>query len=145
MEKLESSGTLIIRVILGIIMLAHGYVKIFVYGFGGVGAAFTNMGIPLAHLLGPLVAVLEFLGGLILVLGFLTRWVSLLFVIEFLVAIFKVHIPQGFFIGKGPDGNFHYGFEFPLLLLFLFISFVITGPGKYSIDYILSKGKKNTN
>ncbi|MGC8654030.1 MAG: DoxX family protein [Candidatus Kryptoniota bacterium] len=92
---------------------------------------------------GPAVALLEFAGGLILILGLLTRWVSLLFTIEFLVAIFKVHLPQGFFIGPGPDGKSHYGFEYPLLLLLLFISLVITGGGNYSIDSIISKRNKN--
>lgn len=143
MEKSQSLGILIIRAVLGTIMLAHGFVKIFVYGFAAVGNAFANMGIPLGHFLGPLIALLEFIGGLSIVVGFMTRWVSILFAFEFLVAILKVHIAQGFFIGMGADGKFHYGFEYALLLLSLFVSLIITDAGKYSVDFVILKRKQH--
>ena len=59
-----------------------------------------------------LVAFAEFVGGLLLIFGLLTRWTSVVLIIEMLVALFKVHLKQGFFISPPA-----YGYEFVLLIL----------------------------
>jgi putative oxidoreductase len=121
-------GIAILRATVGIVFLAHGSQKLFVYGFQGVQGAFAHLGIPLPMIMGPFVALLEFVGGIALVLGFLTRWVSILFVIQMAVAVLKVHLSSGFFLPSG--------FEFALTLFAASIALALAGPGAASLDRI---------
>ncbi|MEO7996076.1 MAG: DoxX family protein [Gemmatimonadaceae bacterium] len=125
---------LVLRVVAGLTMAAHGYQKVFVYGFDGISAGFAGMGIPMASVAGPLVAVLELVGGVLVAVGVLTRPLALLIAFDMLVASTFVHLKDGFFAPKGV--------ELTLLLLGAFLSIALAGAGSYSVDATLNRDNK---
>jgi len=124
-------GLMIVRLVVGMIFIAHGGQKLFVYGFDGVAGTFGQMGIPMAQLMGPFVALLEFGGGLALIAGLLTRLVALGLAATMVVAILLVHLKAGFF---APNG-----IEFAMSLLGSTTLVAITGAGSYSIDALIGR------
>ena len=70
---------------------------------GGFAGFLTSLGVPAPGVFAFLVTALEVGGGLLLILGLGTRWVSLLFVIEMLVTILLVKLPNAGFIA--PQGG----------------------------------------
>lgn len=123
-------GLLLLRVIAGIVFAAHGGQKLFVYGFDGVTGAFSQMGIPFAGIAGPLVALVEFFGGLALIAGLLTRLAGAGLTVIMLGALFMVHLAAGFF---APNG-----IEFVLTLAGVAATLSLTGAGRYSADALLA-------
>jgi putative oxidoreductase len=121
-----SLGVAVLRIILGIIFVAHGYAKFFVFGIDGATGMFAQMGIPAPTITAPLVATLEVAGGVALILGLLTRLAALGLAIDMLGAVFLVRIKGGFF---APNGA-----EFEILLCVACIALVIAGAGAPSID-----------
>jgi putative oxidoreductase len=124
------AGLAVLRIVAGSIFLAHGAQKLFVSGLAGVTGAFTQMGAPLPVMTGPLVAGLEFAGGIALIIGFMTRLVGLAFALEMVGAIFIVHLSAGFFLP---------GVEFVLLLCAAGAALALTGAGAFSVDAALTR------
>lgn len=129
-------GLTILRVATGVIFAAHGAQKLFVYGFAGVTGAFGGMGIPLPGIAGPLTALVEFFGGLALIVGLLTRLAGFGLATTMLGAIGFVHLASGFF---APNG-----IEFPLSLLAATAALVFTGAGRYSVDALIAGRRSAT-
>ena len=128
---------ILLRVVLGVIFTYHGYFKLFMKGgLPGTAQFFAAIGIPLANYAAVLVAFLEFFGGLLLILGLLTRWISVLLIIEMLVAFFKVHLKQGLLIT--PQA---YGYEFILLILTVLVVLLVNGAGELSLGKKFFKSK----
>lgn len=130
-----SFGLAVLRVVIGVVFLVHGYQKLFVMGIGGVTGFFTQIGVPLPQLTALLVSVLEFGGGLALILGLLTPVVAALLAADMLGAMVLVHLPNGF---NAADG----GYEFVLTLLGASLALALTGPGAYALDAVLGRSRR---
>jgi len=128
-----SCGITVLRVVVGIVFLAHGWQKLFGFGFHGVAGMFGGMGIPLPAVSAVVVTLVEFLGGAALIIGLLTRWAAALNGFDMVVAILVVHLKNGF-LKPG-------GFEHPLVMLAACIALVMLGPGAASVDGALAKRK----
>ena len=124
-------GLFVLRAVAGSIFAAHGAQKLFTFGLDGVAGAFGGMGVPMAGIVGPAVAFLEFFGGLALIVGLLTRLVGVGLAANMLGAILLVHLPNGLFL---PNGS-----EFALALLGAAATLVLTGAGSFSVDAVLSR------
>lgn len=129
-----SLGLAVLRVVVGIVFLVHGYEKLFTMGIGGVAGFFTQIGAPLPGVTAPLVSVLEFAGGVALILGLFTPIVAALLAADMLGAIFLVHLPNGFSAMNG-------GYEFVLTLLGASLALALTGPGAYALDAAFRRGR----
>jgi putative oxidoreductase len=100
-------GLTVLRVVTGIVFFMHGYTK-----------------------------VLELLGGLALIVGLGTRWISVPLAITMVVAILKVHLGAGFF---APNG-----YEFPLMLLAGTVGLTLSGGGALAVDNLLAARRAGT-
>jgi putative oxidoreductase len=123
-------GLTVLRAIAGIVFAAHGAQKLFVFGFDGVAGGFAQMGVPMAGLIGPAVALVEFFGGLALIAGLLTRLAAFGLSVVMLGAIFIAHLSAGFFLPNG--------YEFALTLLGIAATLTITGAGRWSVDALIA-------
>jgi putative oxidoreductase len=117
-------GLLLLRLMTGIVFTYHGYQKFFVIGVGGVTGFFEKIGIPLAQVTAPCIATLEFVGGILLILGIFTRVVAGLFTIEFIVATYAAWV----LLGRGYSGS-----ELELMLLFSSFLLATHGSGVYAL------------
>jgi putative oxidoreductase len=139
-----SAAVLILRLFVGAAFVVHGAPKLFGAGRGDMRKAMSQLlGIPGA--LFDLTALLEFLGGIMLVIGLLTRLVAALFVIEmmmttisYITKLYNAPLPRGwteqFF--KATRG-YMFGWEFDSVLLAASAAIAILGPGLFSIDRII--------
>jgi putative oxidoreductase len=140
-RKLSSHWALPIRILFGLAFVIHGAPKLFSMaehtGFVGM---LSQMHVPLAGLAAWLIGILEFFGGVGLILGLFTAEISVLLGIEMLFALFLVHLPHGFafvqVVGMTPEGpRFGLpGIEVNLLYIGALLSLFIGGPGPVSID-----------
>ena len=129
-------AALILRVPVGLILMAHGAQKLFGW-FGGNGLAGTagwmsSMGMEPGYLMAILAGGAEFFGGIALVLGLLTRPAALVAAFTMLVAIFSVHISNGLFAADG-------GYEYALILMVALLALTVQGGGAMSMDKALSE------
>jgi putative oxidoreductase len=129
LDRMHPLALLVLRMILGIIMIAHGYHKVF--GHMQEYAGFIHsMGIPVW--LGYVSAITEFGGGILLIMGLVTRCAAIAVFIDMFVAIAKVHWKHGL-LGNG-------GYEFPLSLAAIAFALIFLGGGPISIDAIRGGG-----
>ncbi len=122
-------GLAILRVVVGVIFVAHGAPKLF-GGMEGTAAFFGSIGIPLPLAAAWGIALLEFLGGMSLIVGLAVSPVSLLLILHMLAGIVLVHAPNGFYV-VGPGAG---GIEFNLLLVASLLMLVFGGPGLAALD-----------
>lgn len=137
----DSWAGLILRVVLGGVIFAHGAQKLLGwfggFGFEGTMGFFTQkMGLP--WLIAFLVIIGESIGSLGLVAGLFTRFTAASFVVIMLGAIATVHLPQGFFMNWFGQQQGE-GFEYHLLVIAMSVVLLIIGGGKWSLDGLIAK------
>jgi putative oxidoreductase len=130
-------AALVLRGVLGFVFIAHGGQKLFAwFGGGGIHGTtvfFTAVGIPAPDVFAYVVAIAEFFGGVLLVLGFLTVLAALALVVDMAVAIATVSHAFSFF----SQTKVGYGWELNLALIGLAAAVAILGPGAWSVDAAL--------
>ena len=119
-------AALILRVSAGVLFLIHGGLKLFVFGLAGTAGYFASIGLPAS--LGTLTIAVEILGGLLLIAGLWTRWVSLAMIPVLLGAAWFGHGANGFMF-SAPNG----GWEYPVFWAVTMVALALLGDGAYSI------------
>lgn len=143
LKKLMTStagyAPLALRLPISIIFMAHGSQKLFGwfggYGLEGTGQWLASIGMEPGIVMAFLAGSGEFFGGLLILIGLLTRPAAAVLAFTMIVAIFSVHIDNGLFLSNN-------GYEFGLALLAAAVSLAISGAGKLSIDDMVSKSAK---
>ncbi len=119
MTDTAAYGALIMRLALGAMAVGHGLMKAIGMGFAASAGMFESLGLP--GFLAYLVIAVEVIGGVMLLLGVLTRWVALAIAVILIGAIVFVHLYDG-------------GWEYPLFLLASSIAVALLGPGAHAVD-----------
>ncbi|MEO8090314.1 MAG: DoxX family protein [Gemmatimonadales bacterium] len=129
-----SSGLLIGRLVLGLLMVGHGTQKAFGWlgghGLNGTGGFFESLGFRPGRGFAAAAALSEITGGLLLALGFLGPVGPALIISVMIVAAVSVHWKHGIYASTG-------GIEVPLLYATMALTVALAGPGLYSLDAAL--------
>src|SRR5919112_71661 len=131
-DRLGGWGRTLLRVVVGLISLAHGTQKLFGEGFDGVASMMEGLRVPAPTLAAVALVLTEVVGGAALILGLFTRLAAVPLAFSMLVATVLVHLPNGFFSSSG-------GVEFTLLLTVACVALALTGPGEGSLDRFLAR------
>jgi putative oxidoreductase len=133
MDDGVSAGVLLLRIVVGVVMLAHGYNHVFLGGrIAGTGRWFASLGMRPGELHAWLASVTELVAGALLVVGFLTPLAAAGVVGVMLVAWIINHRKNGFFIFRPGEG-----YEYVMTLCVCGIALGALGGGRYSIDHAL--------
>jgi putative oxidoreductase len=126
---------LVARVLVGVVLIAHGAQKLFSYGIDGTAASFAQMGIPMSPAAAVFAAVVELAGGAALLLGAATAVAGALVVLNMLGAFLLVHIGNGVFVTDN-------GFELVAVIAAVALLLIAVGPGRYSIDQAVADRRR---
>jgi putative oxidoreductase len=118
-------GITAVRVATALILIHAGWLKFFTYGVTtGVTASMAKYGLPMPQAFAIAAATLELVGGALLLIGLLTRWLGLLFTIQFAIALFYVKLRMATFAEGRLD----------LMILAAAILFMLAGAGRLAVD-----------
>ena len=129
---LRDVALLVARVAIGFILVAHGWQKFNEFTLDGTAAAFGDMGVPAPAAAALFAAVVELVGGLLLIAGLLTPIAAGLNALNLLGAFVIVHVGNGVFVDNG-------GSELVLALIAGLLVIGVLGAGRYSVDELLAR------
>jgi putative oxidoreductase len=128
---------LVLRLALGVVFLDYGWHHLF--GVSGFTDAFANrFHIPLAEFSAPLVAGVEFFGGLAAVLGIFTRYAGFFLAVTMIVSTLQVKLPAGLAQGRDPLGLIG-SWDLDLSLYAIAVALLLMGSGRFSLSQQLFK------
>ncbi|WP_226617871.1 DoxX family protein [Cytobacillus firmus] len=127
-------GLLIIRLVIGVLFIGHGAQKLFGWfgghGLKGTGGWFDSIGMKPGVMMALFAGLAELIGGILFALGFLTPLAALMIAGTMIMAIVKVHGPNGLWATSN-------GYEYNLTLLSVAIGIALIGPGRYALEFFL--------
>lgn len=134
-EPYRDIALLIARVVLGVVMFAHGYQKMVINGIGRTTDGFETLSIPLAIISASFVTVVEFAGSALLIAGALTPFVAACNLVIMGGAVVFVHAKNGIFVADG-------GWELVGVIGAGFILLAAVGPGRFSVDHLINNRQR---
>src|SRR6478672_11877386 len=120
------------RVILGVVLFAHGWQKLVINGISGTYAQFDKLGIPLAIVSASFASFVEFVGGALIIVGALTTTVVALDLVVMVGAAGFVHLTHGIFAQNG-------GWELVGVIVAAELALAAFGPGRFSVDHLVAR------
>ncbi|MBT0769411.1 DoxX family protein [Kineosporia sp. J2-2] len=127
---LRDLAKLVTRLALGVIFIAHGWQKFNEWGMSGTASSFDQMGVPAPTLSAWFAAVVELVGGALLIAGLAVPIVGILLLLDMLGALFIVHLDAGLFASTG-------GYELVLALGAFSLLLAAVGAGRFSLDQVV--------
>jgi putative oxidoreductase len=136
-------GLAILRLTLAVVFVIHGAHTLFGYfrapgigpgGLSNTAAHFSSVGLEPGVLMAVLAGVIQLIGGLLISIGFLTRWASSALVGYLAILIWKEHAQWGFFLNWVNDPTRGHGYEHALVLIGGLAVLAFAGAGDLSID-----------
>lgn len=135
MSTTKEAALLIARILLGVILIAHGWDKFQITGLEGITGFFDSIGIPAAAVAAPVVAFLEVIGGILIIIGAFTRITGIVITLIMLGAAIFAHIAQGIFVSNG-------GWELVGAIGAGTLILAAVGAGRWSVDAFLPWGNE---
>ncbi|EEI17670.1 DoxX family protein [Corynebacterium lipophiloflavum] len=130
MATFKDISLLIARVLLGIILIAHGWQKFSEWALLGTAEAFAGMGVPAPTFSSAIAAIVELFGGVLILAGAFTPIVGVIVALQMLGAFFFAHMGNGVFVDNG-------GFELVGVIAAASLALAGAGAGRFSVDQLI--------
>src|SRR3954452_3728640 len=137
-EPVRDVVLLVARLVLGVVLFAHGWQKLVIYGIAGTRTQFEAMGIPLAIVSSSFVSFVEFVGRVLVVFGFLVPVVVVLLLVVMIGAASFVHVSHGIFAVDG-------GWELVGVIATCELMLGACGAGRFSVDRLVLDRRRRTS
>jgi putative oxidoreductase len=131
----QDVALLLARLVIGMVLIAHGWQKLVTNGVAATADGFEGMGVPVAPVSAVIVTVIEFLGGVLLVAGAATALVGVLVALEMLGAALVVHVEAGILVSEG-------GWELVGAIGAAALALAAAGAGRFSVDHALGRRRR---
>ncbi|GLY15598.1 hypothetical protein Kisp01_26130 [Kineosporia sp. NBRC 101677] len=128
---LRDVAVLIARIALGVVFIAHGWQKFSEWGMEGTAGSFEQMGVPVPTVSAWFSAIVEVVGGALLIVGLAVPVAGLLLLVNMFGALFIVHLESGIFAADG-------GYELVLVLGVTSLLLAAVGAGRFSLDQVVA-------
>ncbi|WP_299036417.1 DoxX family protein [uncultured Pseudokineococcus sp.] len=134
-EPVRDIALLLARVLVGVVLVAHGWDKLAVQGVSGTAGFMASLGVPAPEVAAVVLAVLELVTGVLLVLGAATVVASALVLVDMAAAYWLVHRGSGVFVDGG-------GWELVGVIAAVALALLGAGPGRASLDHLVGARRR---